>query len=170
MAMEMTAVWKERKSRSPFPLFPHCLGKLAKTASFPHSHSFGDDLGFPSSPSSFNFNCNEKCSLHARYLLLPTCQFAQKPQHEGFKPLRCCIPVRCRLFPQPVQPLRYGFSVLQLKITQPISLDGCPMFAPAYMGRKRPGAARSNASARPPKGLWLRANGACMAEKGYLRD
>jgi hypothetical protein len=78
MAMEMTAVWKERKSRSPFPLFPHCLGKLAKTASFPHSHSFGDDLGFPSSPSSFNFNCNEKCSLHARYLLLPTCQFAQR--------------------------------------------------------------------------------------------
>jgi hypothetical protein len=75
--MEMTAVWKERKSRSPFPLFPHCLGKLAKTASFPHSHSFGDDLGFPSSPSSFNFNFNEKCSLHARYLLLPTCQFAQ---------------------------------------------------------------------------------------------
>jgi hypothetical protein len=30
---------------------------------------------------------------------------------------------------------------LQLKITQPISLDGCPMFAPAYMGRKRRGAA-----------------------------
>jgi hypothetical protein len=45
MAMEMTAVWKERKSKSP--LFPHCLGKLAKTASFPHSHSFGDDLEFP---------------------------------------------------------------------------------------------------------------------------
>jgi hypothetical protein len=83
MAMEMTAVWKERKSRSPFPLFPHCLGKLAKTASFPHSHSFGDDLGFPSSPSSFNFNCNEKCSLHARYLLLPTCQFAQSPTKIG---------------------------------------------------------------------------------------
>jgi hypothetical protein len=29
--MEMTAVWEERKSKSPFPLFPHCLGKLAKT-------------------------------------------------------------------------------------------------------------------------------------------
>jgi hypothetical protein len=84
--MEMTAVWKERKSRSPFPLFPHCLGKLAKTASFPHSHSFGDDLGFPSSPSSFNFNFNEKCSLHARYLLLPTCQFAQVQQNPGFSP------------------------------------------------------------------------------------
>ncbi len=28
--MEMTAVWKERKSKSPFPLFPHRLGKLAK--------------------------------------------------------------------------------------------------------------------------------------------
>jgi len=63
--MEMTAVWKERKSKSPFPLFPHCLGKLAKTATFPHSHSFGDDLGFPFSPSSFNFNFNEKCYLHA---------------------------------------------------------------------------------------------------------
>ena len=87
MAMEMTAVWKERKSRSPFPLFPHCLGKLAKTASFPHSHSFGDDWGFPSSPSSFNFNFNEKCSLHARYLLLPTCQFAQPGRaDEGFSP------------------------------------------------------------------------------------
>ena len=59
--MEMTAV---------------CLGKLAKTASFPHSHSFGDDLEFPFSPSSFNFNFNEKCYLHARYLLLPTCPFA----------------------------------------------------------------------------------------------
>jgi len=86
MAMEMTAVWKERKSRSPFPLFPHCLGKLAKTASFPHSHSFGDDLGFPSSPSSFNFNCNEKCSLHARYLLLPTCQFAQNRSMRALAP------------------------------------------------------------------------------------
>jgi hypothetical protein len=62
--MEMTAV---------------CLGKLAKTASFPHSHSFGDDLEFPFSPSSFNFNFNEKCYLHARYLLLPTCPFAQRP-------------------------------------------------------------------------------------------
>lgn len=63
MAMEMTAV---------------CLGKLAKTASFPHSHSLGDDLEFPFSPSSFNFNFNEKCYLHARYLLLPTCPFAQQ--------------------------------------------------------------------------------------------
>jgi hypothetical protein len=62
VAMEMTAV---------------CLGKLAKTASFPHSHSLGDDLEFPFSPSSFNFNLNEKCYLHARYLLLPTCPFAQ---------------------------------------------------------------------------------------------
>jgi hypothetical protein len=53
------------------------LGKLAKTASLPHSHSFGDDLEFPFSPSSFNFNFNEKCYLHARYLLLPTCPFAQ---------------------------------------------------------------------------------------------
>ena len=42
--MEMTAV---------------CLGKLAKTASFPHSHSLGDDLEFLFSPSSFNFNFDE---------------------------------------------------------------------------------------------------------------
>jgi hypothetical protein len=89
MAMEMTAVWKERKSRSPFPLFPHGLGKLAKTASFPHSHSFGDGLGFPFSPSSFNFNPNEKCYLHARYLLLPTSPFAQKDEKRmGF---RVCV-------------------------------------------------------------------------------
>ena len=76
--MEMTAVWEERKSKSPFPLFPHCLGKLAKNACFPHSHSLGDDLDFPFSSSSFNFNLNEKCYLHARYLLLPTCPFAQQ--------------------------------------------------------------------------------------------
>ena len=72
--MEMTAVWKERKRKSPFPLFPHRLGKLANNASFPHSHSFGDDLGFPFSPSSFNFNFDESvtympgtfCYRHAR--------------------------------------------------------------------------------------------------------
>src|ERR1700690_3683527 len=91
MAMEMTAVWKERKSKSPFPLFPHCLGKLAKTASFPHSHSFGDDLGFPFSQSSFNFNLSEKCYLHARYLLLPTSPFAQSRSCEGF---RGCVRTR----------------------------------------------------------------------------
>ena len=44
--MEMTAVLEERKSKSSFPLFQHCLGKLSKNASFPHSHSFGDDLDF----------------------------------------------------------------------------------------------------------------------------
>jgi hypothetical protein len=75
--MEMTVVLEERKSKSSFPLFQHCLGKLAMNASFPHSHSLGDDLGFPFSPSSFNFNFDEKCYLHARYLLLPTCPFAQ---------------------------------------------------------------------------------------------
>jgi hypothetical protein len=57
--MEMSPVWEERKSKSPFPLFPHGLGKLAKATSFPHSHSFGDDLGFPFSTSSFNFNSDE---------------------------------------------------------------------------------------------------------------
>src|ERR1700687_1399481 len=77
MAMEMTAMWDERKSKNLFPLGSHRLGKLAKTASFPHSHSFGDDLEFPFSPSWFNFNFDEKCYLHARYLLLPTCPFAQ---------------------------------------------------------------------------------------------
>ena len=91
--MQMMAVWKERKSKSPFPLFPHRLGKLAKTASFPHSHSFGDDLGFPFSPNSFNFNFNEKCYLHARYLLLPTCPFAQAENDEGFG-----VCVRTRFF------------------------------------------------------------------------
>src|ERR1700685_2878686 len=104
MAMEMTAVWKERKSRSPFPLFPHCLGKLAKNATFPHSHSLGDDLGFPFSPSSFNFNLNEKCYLHARYLLLPTCPFAHDENTLGFSPWAVALPTRSRLFPQPLQP------------------------------------------------------------------
>jgi hypothetical protein len=84
--MEMTAVWKERKSKSPFPLFPHCLGKLAKIASFPHSHSFGDGLEFPLSPSSFNFNFNEKCYRHARYLLLPTCPLAQLRENWALAP------------------------------------------------------------------------------------
>ena len=63
MAMEMTAV---------------CLGKLAKTASFPHSHSLGDDLEFLFSPSSFNFNSTKSvthmpgtfCYRHARSLRL----------------------------------------------------------------------------------------------------
>src|SRR5271154_2168362 len=73
MAMEMTAVWKERKSKSPFPLSHTALESSQKTASFPHSHSFGDDWRFPFFSNSFNFNFDEKCYLHARYLLLPTC-------------------------------------------------------------------------------------------------
>lgn len=50
-----------------------------KNASFPHSHSLGDDSGFPFFSRSFNFNLNEKCYLHARYFLLPTCPLAQGP-------------------------------------------------------------------------------------------
>src|SRR5277367_3991836 len=78
MAMEMTAVWKERKSKSPFPLSHTALESSQKTASFPHSHSFGDDWRFPFFSNSFNFNFDEKCYLHARYLLLPTCPTAQR--------------------------------------------------------------------------------------------
>jgi hypothetical protein len=83
MAMEMTPVCKERKRKSPFPLFPHWLGKLAKIASFPHSHSFGDDLEFLLSSSSFNFNFDEKCYPLARYLLLPTSPVAQQVSSMG---------------------------------------------------------------------------------------
>src|SRR5882757_4597427 len=110
--MEMMAVWKERKSKSPFPLFPHRLGKLAKTASFPHSHSFGDDLGFPFSPNSFNFNFNEKCYLHARYLLLPTCPFVQTD-----------MPVRTNRMMRALAPevrfYIFGFSLNLLRVLSP---------------------------------------------------
>jgi hypothetical protein len=51
-------VEREEKQK-PFPSLPTPPWKLAKTASFPHSHSLGDDLGFPFSPSSFNFNIDE---------------------------------------------------------------------------------------------------------------
>jgi len=72
--MELTAVWKERKSKSPFPSLPTPPWKARKTASFPHSHSLGDDLGFHFSPNSFNFNFDESvtympgtfCYRHAR--------------------------------------------------------------------------------------------------------
>jgi hypothetical protein len=76
--MEMTAVWKERKRRSPFPLFPHCLGKLAKAASFPHSHSLGNDWDFLFFSARLTSNFNEKCYPLARYLLLPTSPVAQQ--------------------------------------------------------------------------------------------
>ena len=75
--MEMTPVWEGRKSKSPFPPFPHWLGKLAKTASFPHPTASATTGNFPFPPRSFNFNFDEKCYLHARYLLLPTCPTAQ---------------------------------------------------------------------------------------------
>jgi hypothetical protein len=93
--MEMTPVWKERKSKSPFPLFPHCLGKLANTASLPHSHSFGDDLGFLFSTSSFNFNFDESvtdmpgtfCYRHARSL--------RKERELGFSPCNGTSCTKC---------------------------------------------------------------------------
>jgi hypothetical protein len=75
---------EREEKQKPFPSLPTQPWKARKTASFPHSHSFGDDLGFPFSPSSFNFNLNEKCYLHARYLLLPTSPFAQNHNYEGF--------------------------------------------------------------------------------------
>jgi hypothetical protein len=55
-----------------------------KNASFPHSHSLGDDSGFPFFSRSFNFNLNEKCYLHARYFLLPTCPLAHRLSNDGF--------------------------------------------------------------------------------------
>ena len=81
MAMEMTAV---------------CLGKLAKTASFPHSHSLGDDLEFLFSPSSFNFNSTKSvthmpgtfCYRHARSL--------RREKGLGFSPCAFPIGVSCR--------------------------------------------------------------------------
>ncbi len=72
--MEMTAVWKKRKSKSPFPLFPHHLGKLANNHELPTFPQPRRRLGFPFSPSSFNFNFDESvtympgtfCYRHAR--------------------------------------------------------------------------------------------------------
>ena len=72
--MEMTAVLEKRESRSSFPLFQHCLGKLAKNASFPHSHSFGDDLDFhflqvrltSTSTKSVTYMPGTFCYRHAR--------------------------------------------------------------------------------------------------------
>jgi hypothetical protein len=50
--------------------------------------------------------------------------------------------------------------------TRPASLDGCPMFALAYMGRERRGAAQgeapSNASALRAKGFWCEQEPSCM--------
>jgi hypothetical protein len=73
--MEMTAVWKGRKRKNPFPPFPNRLGKLANNRELPTFPQLRRRLGFLFSPSSFNFNLDEKCYLHARYLLLPTCPF-----------------------------------------------------------------------------------------------
>jgi hypothetical protein len=44
--MEMTAAWKERKRKSPFPLFPHRLGKLANNRELPTFPQLRRRLGF----------------------------------------------------------------------------------------------------------------------------
>ena len=83
MAMEMTAV---------------CLGKLAKTASFPHSHSLGDDLEFLFSPSSFNFNSTKSvthmpgtfCYRHARSL--------RREKSGALAPATLSIGISCRFY------------------------------------------------------------------------
>jgi hypothetical protein len=74
--MEMTPVWEERKSKSPFPLFPHCLGKLANTATCHIPTASATTWDFFFSTSSFNFNFDESvthmpgtfCYRHARSL------------------------------------------------------------------------------------------------------
>src|SRR5580693_3508336 len=44
--MEMTAVWKERKSKRSFPLFPHRLRKLANNRELPTFPQLRRRLGF----------------------------------------------------------------------------------------------------------------------------
>ena len=44
--MEMTAVWKERKSKRSFPLFPHRLRKLANNRQLPTFPQLRRRLGF----------------------------------------------------------------------------------------------------------------------------
>jgi hypothetical protein len=82
--VEMTPVWKESKRRSPLPLFPHWLGKLAKprASHIPTASAATGD--FPFLSNSFNFNFDEKCYLHARYLLLRTSPTAQACALDGF--------------------------------------------------------------------------------------
>ena len=49
--MEMTAVMGREERQKLCPSLPiTALESSQKTASFPHSHSFGDDLEFPFSP------------------------------------------------------------------------------------------------------------------------
>ena len=82
--MEMPAVWKERKSKKPFPSLPTPPWKARKQPRASHiPTASAATLDFPFSPSSFNFNFNEKCYLHARYLLLPTCPFAHVQKRVG---------------------------------------------------------------------------------------
>ena len=77
---------EREEKKKPFPSLPTLPWKARKLASFPHSHSLGDDLEFLSSPSSFNFNFDEKCYPHAQYLLLLTCPFAQDCEYVGLYP------------------------------------------------------------------------------------
>jgi hypothetical protein len=94
------------EKQKPFPSLSTLPWKASqKTASFPHSHSFGDYLGFPFSPSWFNFNFDEKCYLHARYLLLPTCPFA----HAETRFLSAFLALAPRTSPKKDQGLKPGF-------------------------------------------------------------
>ena len=79
-------MWKERKSKSPFPLFPHCLRKARKNRDIPTFHSFGDDLDFhflqvrltSTSTKSVTYMPGTFCYRHAR----------SHSTHEGF---RACV-------------------------------------------------------------------------------
>ena len=78
--MEMAPVWEERRKKKPFPSLPTLPWKARKKRELPTFPQLRRRLGISSfAPSSFNFNFDEKRYLHARYLLLPTCPFAQGP-------------------------------------------------------------------------------------------
>jgi hypothetical protein len=75
-------------------------------------------LDFPFSPSSFNFNFDEKCYLHAQYLLLPTSPVAQ--QNRSFS-IACERGPSSRLFLQVVKKsnISGGFSRHQARVYGP---------------------------------------------------
>jgi hypothetical protein len=74
--MEMAPVWEESRKQKNLSLSFHTAlesSQKPRASHIPTASATAWDFLF--SPSSFTFNFDEKCYLHARYLLLPTCPF-----------------------------------------------------------------------------------------------
>ena len=86
---------ESEEKKKPFPSLPTPPWKARKQPRASHIPQLRRRLGFLFSPSSYNFNLDEKCYLLARYLLYRHARSHKAKKELGFSPCYGTSPAKC---------------------------------------------------------------------------